>query len=234
MPITSGGTGANDLATAKTNLEIPDKASQGEADAGTNDDKYITPLKLDGRTGVDIGDIVKLEDVGGGAALPAVDGSQLLNLSAGGGGVPDVIIEDQKPNGTNGGNSVSGYQTRNSNTILINKIGVTLAADLITLQAGTYYITARAPMYNSVGTGRLSIYDYTNNLYLITGENASSFGASAVQVICHVAGEITIASAIEIGLRHYIESSETGGLGTIVNDDIGTEIYSHIEITQVN
>jgi hypothetical protein len=44
--------------------------------------------------GTTIGDAVQLENVGGSAGLPAVDGSQLTNLPSGGGG-NDISVEDE-------------------------------------------------------------------------------------------------------------------------------------------
>lgn len=61
------------------------KASQAQAEAGTDNDTYVTPLRaaqhVDARSGTAIGDLVALASVGGVAGLPAVDGSLLTGLT---------------------------------------------------------------------------------------------------------------------------------------------------------
>ena len=62
VPVSLGGTGSGDLATARANLGLGDAATKT---VGTAD-----------------GNVVGLTDVGGTVKLPAVDGSQLLNIPA--------------------------------------------------------------------------------------------------------------------------------------------------------
>ena len=62
VPVSLGGTGGTDAATARTNLGLGDAATKT---VGTAD-----------------GNVVGLTDVGGTVKLPAVDGSQLLNIPA--------------------------------------------------------------------------------------------------------------------------------------------------------
>ena len=62
VPVALGGTGGTDAATARTNLGLGDAATKT---VGTAD-----------------GNVVGLTDVGGTVKLPAVDGSQLLNIPA--------------------------------------------------------------------------------------------------------------------------------------------------------
>lgn len=61
------------------------KASQAQAEAGTDNTTYMTPLRstqlVDARTGSSIGDLVELQDSGGSASLPAVDGSAVTGLT---------------------------------------------------------------------------------------------------------------------------------------------------------
>ena len=60
-------------------------------------------------------------------------------------------IQDQKPQGTNGGTFTSGaWRTRDLNTVLTNTItGASLADNQITLPAGKYYVEASAPAYQT-------------------------------------------------------------------------------------
>ena len=59
---------------------------------------------------------------------------------------PFLHIQDQKPQGTNGGTFTSGaWRTRDLNTVLTNTItGASLSANQITLPAGKYYVEAKS------------------------------------------------------------------------------------------
>jgi hypothetical protein len=109
-----------DASTARTNL--------GLGTAATAD------------TGTEAGDVVALEDVGGVVKLPAVDGSQLLNVVA-----ADVVYESKSANFT----AAVGYH--------------------YSVSATSGNITATLPARSGVTNGkfiRFKLYDAANNLVL--------------------------------------------------------------------
>ncbi|MBK8651594.1 MAG: hypothetical protein IPN23_07800 [Elusimicrobia bacterium] len=62
---------------------------------------------------------------------------------------PMMIVADVKPSGTEGGQFASGaWRVRTLNTVSFNSIsGASLSADTVTLPAGTYKISWRAPAF---------------------------------------------------------------------------------------
>ena len=67
--------------------------------------------------------------------------------------VSQAVFNETQANGTNGGASVSGsFIKRTLNTTITNGItGCSIAASVITLPAGTYYVQGNAPFQSSLG-----------------------------------------------------------------------------------
>ncbi|RLD64010.1 MAG: hypothetical protein DRJ01_02065 [Bacteroidetes bacterium] len=104
----------------------------------------------------------------------------------------------------------------------------TLAANLITLPAGTFDIEAFSSGYQ-VGKQKLRIYDTTNTAVLLTGKASLADVASLDVIDVSVMGQITLSDTADIRLDHYTEL--VGNMGMSV-DDGGAETYATIKITQ--
>lgn len=143
-----------------------------------------------------------------------------------------IHVQDQKPNGTDAGSSVAGFQTRDLNTVLTNTItGASLAANEITLPAGTYFIDASAPAFYS--GHQTSIYNVTDATALLIGESSFSNITNNSVVRSGVKGVITLAATKNISLRHYFSLPyATEGLGNAISSGDG-EVYSEIKIWKV-
>lgn len=143
-------------------------------------------------------------------------------------GIGYMLVQDQKPNGTNGGASVAGTQTRTLNTVVSNTIsGASLASNQITLPAGTYRVRARAPV-GSIDGNQAIFFNVTDATSYF---GSSNDGLAGVQSWSFVECRFVIASAKVFELRHWTNNSIASGLG--YNASAGnTEIYSQVEITK--
>jgi hypothetical protein len=147
------------------------------------------------------------------------------------GHAPDVIIEDQKAQNTNGGSATSGaWRTRTLNTLVRNVDTLaSLATNQITLPAGTYYIKWAAPaaQCNAHQTRLQNITDAATvsvgtSEFATTSVQSSSFGKCVVT--------ITASKAFEI--QHQVQvTSGTNGFGQAAN--FTTEVYARVEITRL-
>jgi hypothetical protein len=144
-----------------------------------------------------------------------------------------ATISDVKVSGSNGGASIATTQTRTLNT-LVDPTGIvtSLASNQFTLASGTYYIEASAPAFGSNGH-KIRLRNITDSSTSLIGSSAFNAGASSVQTLSTLAGEITIASAKVFELQHTIQTARaTDGLGT--NTSSGeSEVYSIVKITKV-
>lgn len=148
-------------------------------------------------------------------------------------GFPYLHVRDEKSSGTGGGSSISGTQVRDLNTVKVNGIsGASLAANAITLPAGTYELFAYAPMGNC-GTGQLSIYNNTDASTLIVGQSAKCNATDTGSVFCSAIGKFTLAAPKDITVRHYTSAVySSAGLGFAASSGLG-EVYTEVQIKKV-
>ena len=141
-------------------------------------------------------------------------------------------IQDQKTSGTAGGAGTSATETtRDLNTVLSNSItGASLATNLITLPAGTYFIQASAQAY-SCNKHKLFLKETTNYLLYGTSENASNtYGGNSRSF---ASGKIVLATTTDVYLAHYIQSHVGTSDYGIATSDGQIEVYSDIKIWKV-
>ena len=161
-------------------------------------------------------------------------GANLTGLPASGLFSSYAIIADQKSQGTDGGASTGGtWHTRDLNTELSDPDGiVSISSNQFTLQAGSYFIEARAPSYQPT-RHRLKLYQTSGSAADVAfGTNEfSHYGssASAIQTTAFLSCRITISTATTYEIRHYIQTTKAGnGLGVAVSQ--GVELYCLVKI----
>lgn len=143
-----------------------------------------------------------------------------------------MIVRDQKANGTQGGDSVSGANTRVLNTVQKNNInGASLASNQVTLPAGDYEIDATAPAFNC-SQSKAYLYNVTDAAVALVG--TSEYGADTGQVVSsRVIGPLSITAEKVFELRHYILNAVvTNGLG-VASSSGQVEVYSVLQIRKV-
>ena len=149
---------------------------------------------------------------------------------------PFLHIQDQKPQGTNGGTFTSGaWWTRDLNTVLTNTIvGASLANNRITLPAGKYYVEASA-VAQWVNRNTTRLYDMTGTTLLEGLAVQSYFVDTGNSSACYPAslnGQFIISSESILELQHICQrTANDRGFG--VSTNLTTEVYSDIRIWRI-
>lgn len=145
-----------------------------------------------------------------------------------------AIFNESQASGTNGGTATAGsFVKRTLNTTVVNNItGCSIAASVITLPAGTYFINATAPAYaiNSCQSKLRNTTDSTNAIMGMSANgNQTYFGYSTSPL----AGLVTITGTKTFELQMRTQSTQaTNGLGVATSFGDG-EVYSSIQIVRV-
>jgi len=147
---------------------------------------------------------------------------------------PDVIIQDQKTSGTDGGSFSSGSdRTRTLNTLVRNLNSLaSLSSNRFTLPAGTYFIEWSAPALRVDGHQSL-LYNVTDAVTVARGtsEYANNAGNYA-NTRSAGSAVITIAGSKSFEIRHACSASATtDGYGRAAG--VGTEVYTTVQISKV-
>lgn len=138
-------------------------------------------------------------------------------------------VQDQKATNTNGGNPVATTWTnRTLNTSVTNQIsGASLASDIITLPAGSYYIDGIVPFLQVTGF-KARLYNTTDSTTAIVG--ASAGGTSNASMYSAIRGILTLPSSKNFVVQYYASNTVSGGLGSASNATPEVEIYTSLSI----
>jgi hypothetical protein len=145
-----------------------------------------------------------------------------------GAGAPDVIIEDQKAAGTDGGTFTSGaWRTRTLNT----EVKDTYSLASISSNEVTFTVAGvvkwSAPGYG-VNTHKTRLYNVTDATVAGTGSSERAGGIS-VGVMTRSSGECAVVAGKAYRIEHQCGTTEnTDGFG-IASDFSQIEIYSRLE-----
>lgn len=142
-------------------------------------------------------------------------------------------VRDEKPSGTAGGATTSSTWTaRTLNTSVTNEISAaSLASNQITLPAGTYFIEARAPCYNSLHKAKLkNVTDASDTIIGSSASGPTSFGGVSDSTI---QGRFTIAGTKIFEIQQYvINPGSSDALGLAVSSG-AIEVYTDVLIWKV-
>ena len=173
--------------------------------------------------------------------LPGTLGASGASLVTTGGGTlgwastaPSVIIvADEKTSGTDGGTCTSGsWVTRTLNTTRANSIsGASLAADVITLPAGTYEVDLLAPAHQ-VNMHQARLYNVTGAAVLVLGSSENSGATDSTLTSSRILGRFTLTATSNLRLEHRCSTTKaTNGFGISTGWD--TEVYSLGKIQRI-
>ena len=141
-------------------------------------------------------------------------------------------VQDQKAPGTGGGGDVTGYQTRDLNTVLTNQIsGASLSSNQITLPSGTFYIQASTTAY-ATGRCRIKLTNVTDSSTPLYGLNGQVGYTTAVAPRYFLNGRFTIASSKSFTIDQYVQNATNSNLGQPTGDGF-VDIYTDVQIWKV-
>lgn len=121
------------------------------------------------------------------------------------------------------------------NTVKTNEAGASLAGNMVTLPAGTYYadgvVTALVQANSTTVQLKGRLQDNTGGATLIYGQSVLSYTpttTSGIQVTAPVKGRFTLAAPSNISLDQYRSHASSG-----THISVGTEVYSEVLIWKV-
>ena len=166
----------------------------------------------------------------------------LMSLAGGGGGGGDtrdyIYIVDSKASATDGGTFLTAaWRTRDLNTEKSDPGGhASVAANQITLAAGTYEIFCSAPAFN-VNRHVLRLRNITDGTTDLTGQNAFASAGNSEQSYAFLHGRIVIAAQKTFELQHQCQTTVNDvGFGNDIGSDfaIDEEIYAIFQAYRVS
>lgn len=155
-----------------------------------------------------------------------------IGAGIGGGGgaaISRAIIRDTKTSGTQGPTATAAaWNTRHLTEISYDPDGlVSLASNVITMQAGTYHIVADFVAY-STSTTKLRLRDVTNTATVISGRSA--FLATNVHGTVTLKGVITLTGETDLEIQCYAQSAGVFGNNAATGE---VEEYGCLEIEKI-
>ena len=144
-------------------------------------------------------------------------------------------VRDEKSSNTAGGScSSTSDNQRDLNTILTNEItGASLSSNVITLPAGTFFISASSPT-NRGGTNRSHLLNTADNSIQLLGTSENTQTGDTTPTRSFINGRFTISAQKTFRIRHYTTAAKSdNGLGIQANDS-RTEVYTDVLIWKVS
>ena len=167
-------------------------------------------------------------------SLEYYDGAAWTAVSGGSSALEVFAVHDAKTSGTDAGAFTSGaWRTRTLNTTLQNTMtGASLSSNQITLPAGTFYLQASAPAFQT-SSNNLRWYNITDSTSVATGTNSYALYTNDVMMNASLNCTFTIAANKTFELQHYgAVTKNTSGFG--VAGGLGySEIYAQLTIIKV-
>jgi hypothetical protein len=170
----------------------------------------------------------KWTDFVSGAVLTAAQLNDVLDNFA-----DTAIFNESQAANTSSGTFTSGsYVKRILNTTVVNNIaGCTLSSSVISLPAGTYLVSAKAPAY-AVGGHKIILQNTTDATTTLGGTSERAGTATDANISSFLYGQFTIAATKNFELQHRCTNTlATNGLGE--RNTFDTEVYATIQITRV-
>lgn len=168
--------------------------------------------------------------------IPVIDSTGKLPASI----IPDsgakvAFIKDIKPNGIHGGTcdpAKAWEQVRDLNSLSGDTSFVSLAANEVTLGAGTYIIEANAPAYLD-GYHKAVLANAQTSEFILNGSNARSHNIAGGMESSHMEGQVVLTAPTRLVIKHRCSSlMNNAGFGAAVSFGVD-EVYTQMKITKI-
>lgn len=151
-------------------------------------------------------------------------------------GVHNLLhVQDRKAQNTAGGGLTSGaWRTRDLNSVIVNNIGASLAANRISLLAGTYYADVRVPAFR-VGGNQAVLYNITGSTFLLIGNPTNARTEAGVQhgSQSFILGVFTLLGEAQIEVQHQCATTSSVDGGGLPGN-FTTEVYTDLKIWKIS
>lgn len=163
-----------------------------------------------------------------------IDGTITVGVGEIFGSNPLLFVRDEKASGTAGGDFNTGaWRTRTLNTVVKNQItGASLAANQVTLPAGTYRAWGRAPAF--------AVDQHQTRLFNVTGAAAIILGSTMLARVAPletndscVMQEFTLSVASAIELQHQCAVTNAADGFGFPGSFGNAEVYAELWVEQV-
>ena len=144
--------------------------------------------------------------------------------------VPYAVLRDEKPQGTNPGASVVGWQRRDLNVKAYDDGIVTLGGNQFTLGAGSYRIFASAPHAAVAAQTRLRLRNMTDGVVVLIGTVWFPTSGNVNEI--PLRGQFTVVGSKVFELQHYCGAASVQ-LGQPQNEAGTIEVYSVVELWKI-
>lgn len=154
---------------------------------------------------------------------------------AGGGGGDEIHVDEQQAAGVTSGQFASGaWQTRALNTVVQNDIsGASLAANQITLPAGTYVAEWDAQAFG-VDRNQSRLQNVTDATTVAPGLSMFSSSTNGSPVVSSGRVQFTIVDTKVFEVQHRCATTSGGTQGFGVEANLGlAEIYAQVVVRKV-
>jgi len=144
-----------------------------------------------------------------------------------------AVFNQTQADGGDGGTFTTGaWRTRVLDTEQFNNLtGCSLAANQVTLGAGTYYVSASASAYK-VGKHQTQLYNITDAETTLLGTSEGLFDDSGAQNRSFITGVFTIAGATVFELQHQCQLT-VATIGFGYGSDFGSDVFATITIMRL-
>jgi len=141
-----------------------------------------------------------------------------------------AMFWDEKTFNENGGDSVSGLQTRTLNKSTIIGESISREGSRFTLKPGKYLVRASAPA-NGTNRHQIHLHNISNDTVPVVGSaeyNNHTSGNNHAQTVSHLEGIITVDVESTFEILHYTRIGKGGGLGVSSGSFSGPTTPSNI------
>lgn len=163
------------------------------------------------------------------------DGATVQEVGGGGGFTHlTAYVRELQTSGTGGGASIVGVITRTLNTLSGDTGFISISANQITLDPGTYKFRGSCPAYR-VSQNRTFVYDITGATTPTDGLGTTTYSATPADsgmTRSFFSWNFTITATNVYEIRHWLNRVDPSGLGTGGASGL-SEVYTEVEITKI-